>query len=50
MDPLTVLGLDPKTDAARRRVNPAVDAMARATGRNLVQAARMLRASPFREA
>jgi len=41
------VGLDPKTDAARRRVNPAVDAMARATGRNLVQAAKMLRETPF---
>jgi len=44
------VGLDPNTDAARRRVNPAVDAMARATGRNLVQAARMLRTSPFVDA
>ncbi|MCW5717821.1 MAG: NAD(P)H-dependent oxidoreductase [Bauldia sp.] len=43
------VGLDPKTDAARRRANPAVDAMARATARNLVQAARMVRASPFSE-
>lgn len=43
------VGLPPRTDAGRRRANPAVDAMAKATGRNLMQAAAMLKAMPFRE-
>ncbi|MDB5195512.1 MAG: hypothetical protein JWO84_696 [Parcubacteria group bacterium] len=40
-------GLDPKTDAERRRKNPVVQHMAEATGKNLVHAALTLRANPF---
>lgn len=43
------VGLDPATDAERRRSNPAVDAMARSTARNLVHAAKLLRANPYPE-
>lgn len=43
------VGKPPSTDARRRRANPAVQAMAKATGRNLMQAAAMLKAIPFRE-
>jgi multimeric flavodoxin WrbA len=41
------VGMDPKTDAERRRANPAVLAMAQATARNLVAVARILKTSPL---
>ncbi len=40
-------GLDPKTDAERRRANPAVQKMAAATAKNLVQVAKLLKATPL---
>ncbi len=40
-------GLDPKTDAERRRANPAVQSMAAKTAKNLVHAALVLKQSPF---
>lgn len=43
------VGQDPKTDARRRRKNSAVDDMAKATARNLMHAATMLREMPFEE-
>jgi multimeric flavodoxin WrbA len=43
------VGLPPATDAERRRANPAVDAMAKATARNLVHTALALRAKPYPE-
>lgn len=41
------VGFDPKTDAERRRRNPAVLHMAEATAKNLVHAARVLQENPF---
>ncbi len=41
------VGKDPKTDAERRRANPAVAHMAAATARNLVHAAQLLKEKPF---
>jgi len=43
------VGLDPKTDAERRRKNPAVEHMARQTAKNLVHAAAALKEKPFPE-
>ncbi|MCW5697585.1 MAG: NAD(P)H-dependent oxidoreductase [Bauldia sp.] len=43
------VGLDPATDAGRRRANPAVDRMAQATARGLMHAAQLLRANPYPE-
>ena len=40
------VGMDPSTDAERRRANKAVDHMAEATGRNLVYYAQLLREHP----
>ena len=40
-------GLDPKTDAERRRKNPVVAHMAEQTGKNLVHTVQMLRVNPF---
>lgn len=40
-------GMDPKTDAERRRKNPAVLHMATQTAKNLVHAAQLLKANPF---
>jgi multimeric flavodoxin WrbA len=40
------VGMDPKTDAARRRANPAVDHMAKATATNLVYYANLLKEYP----
>lgn len=40
------VGMDPATDADRRRLNKAVDHMAEATGRNLVYYAQLLREHP----
>ncbi|KND47113.1 MAG: NADPH-dependent FMN reductase [Parcubacteria bacterium C7867-004] len=39
-------GLDPKTDAERRRANPVVQHMAEATGKNLSYYARLLKEHP----
>ena len=41
------VGMDPKTDAERRRANPAVSAMAKATGKSLVQTAQILSQHPL---
>jgi multimeric flavodoxin WrbA len=41
------VGMDPKTDAERRRLNPAVAHMAEKTAKNLIQAATALKANPF---
>ncbi len=41
------VGMDPKTDAERRRANPAVQKMAEATARNLVQVAKALKEKPL---
>ncbi len=41
------VGMDPKTDAERRRANPAVLAMANATARNLVAVATVLKTRPL---
>jgi multimeric flavodoxin WrbA len=41
------VGMDPKTDAERRRANKAVGAMAKATAKNLVQTAQLLREHPL---
>jgi multimeric flavodoxin WrbA len=40
------VGMDPKTDAERRRANKAVEHMAEATGRNLMYYAHLLRENP----
>lgn len=40
------VGMDPKTDAERRRKNPAVAHMAEATAKNLVQYAQLLKSHP----
>jgi multimeric flavodoxin WrbA len=40
------VGMDPKTDADRRRANPAVDHMAKATAANLVYYANLLKEHP----
>jgi multimeric flavodoxin WrbA len=40
-------GLDPRTDAERRRMNPAVEGMAKATAKNLVAVAQMLKQNPL---
>jgi multimeric flavodoxin WrbA len=40
------VGMDPKTDAERRRANPAVDHMAKATATNLVYYANLLKEHP----
>ena len=40
-------GLDPKTDAERRRANPAVAHMAKATARGLVHYARLAQTNPL---
>ncbi|HVX91123.1 MAG TPA: NAD(P)H-dependent oxidoreductase [Candidatus Paceibacterota bacterium] len=40
------VGLDPATDAERRRKNPAVEHMAAATGKNLMYYAQLLRDHP----
>lgn len=40
-------GLDPKTDAERRRANPAVDHMAQATAKGLVHHALLLKEHPL---
>ncbi len=40
------VGMDPKTDAERRRANPAVDHMAQATAKNLVYYATLLKEHP----
>jgi multimeric flavodoxin WrbA len=42
------VGMDPKTDAERRRMNPAVGHMARQTAQNLVHTAHLLRSQPFK--
>ncbi len=39
-------GLDPKTDAERRRKNPVVEHMAKETGKNLVYYAQLLKNNP----
>lgn len=41
------VGMDPATDAERRRKNKAVTHMAEHTGRNLAHAALLLKANPF---
>jgi multimeric flavodoxin WrbA len=41
------VGMDPKTDAERRRANKAVGHMAAATAKNLVQVARLLKTNPL---
>jgi len=41
------VGMDPKTDAERRRANPAVSAMAKATAKSLVQTAQILSQHPL---
>ena len=41
------VGMDPKTDAERRRKNPAVAHMAEQTSKNLIHAAKILRENPF---
>jgi multimeric flavodoxin WrbA len=43
------VGMDPKTDADRRRKNKAVDHMAENTAKNLVACALALKKSPFAE-
>jgi multimeric flavodoxin WrbA len=40
-------GLDPKTDAERRRKNPVVAHMAEQTAKNLVHAAQIIKENPF---
>ncbi len=40
------VGMDPQTDADRRRANPAVDHMAQATAKNLVYYAALLKEHP----
>ena len=40
-------GMDPKTDAERRRANPAVQHMADLTGKNLYMLAQALKANPL---
>lgn len=41
------VGMDPKTDAERRRANPAVAHMAENTAKSLVHCAKLLKAQPF---
>ena len=41
------VGMDPKTDAERRRKNPAVEHMAEKTAKSLVHMAQMLKERPF---
>ncbi len=41
------VGMDPKTDAERRKQNPAVEHMAEATAKSLVHCAEALKAYPF---
>lgn len=41
------VGIDPKTEAQRRRANPAVLHMAQNTARGLVEAAQMIQVKPF---
>ena len=41
------VGFDPKTDSERRRANPAVDAMAKATAKNLMFYAKLLKEKPL---
>ena len=41
------VGMDPKTDAERRRQNKAVEKMAAATAKSLVQTAQALKANPL---
>ena len=41
------VGMDPKTDRARRRKNKSVHEMAKKTAKGLVECAQLLRFSPF---
>jgi multimeric flavodoxin WrbA len=43
------VGMDPKTDRERRQKNKSVSHMAANTGRNLVQAAKLLKTNPLTE-
>ena len=42
------VGMDPKTDAERRRNNKAVDHMAQNTARNLIAIAKLLKENPLK--